>query len=192
MGKKRNAYYIAGHEFTLKNIRYGIHSEETIDFIADLYCDGTLLANVSNEGHGGCTFYYITAEDRQWGEAIASVVSKEIWLTCRTGDVIYHNLGTIADELLEIISVNAEISIHQPEALVFEYARDDKYDPYIKKQALGIPVKDYVRDYPGTLAKKIAELEDAGYRILNTNIPKRIFKAAEEWRSPSLQQTVTK
>ena len=39
----KTTFNLVGHKFTLKNIQYGIHSEETPDFMADLYCDGKFL-----------------------------------------------------------------------------------------------------------------------------------------------------
>lgn len=94
-------FRLAGHTFTLKKVQIcDFMSEETTCFQANLYCDGKLLAQVHNEGHGGATFYYLTADDIDWARQIEAEVRKEVWLVCLTGDIIYHDLGTVADEAL--------------------------------------------------------------------------------------------
>lgn len=89
----KNTLKLAGHTFTLRHIQYGIHSEETIDFYADLFCDGQFLCSCENDGHGGSTFTHCRPETRDRYLKVLEEVGKVVWLTCKTGDIIYHNLG---------------------------------------------------------------------------------------------------
>lgn len=182
---KKNTFCLSGHKFNLKNIQYGIHTEETVDFIADLYCDGKFLCTCENDGHGGATFTHCIPETRDKYFEVLEEVGKEIWLTCLTGDIICYDLGTIADLLIEQNKIVAKL---QRTSLVLR--RPDDYTPvdnHIYHKPLnynGTTVKVYVQDYPGTLAKKIAEVQDMGWEVINTNIPKHIYEAAKEWRDP--------
>jgi len=93
---------IAGHRFHLEEIQKGIHSEETADYIASLYCDNQRLGTVENDGHGGMTFFHAsTFADRDWVENIRKEIEKEILLTCQDGTIIYYHLGDIADQILD-------------------------------------------------------------------------------------------
>ena len=98
--KKNYKMKLAGHTFALAKVRFGIHSEETCDFIADLICDNITIGRVSNEGHGGATDFYAYSDRVAEATAALDDVRKEIWLTCADGTVLYHDLGTVADEVL--------------------------------------------------------------------------------------------
>lgn len=101
MGKNQLTLKLGDHTFGLSDFREGIHSEETIDFMARLTCDGESIATVSNNGHGGSTDYYpYPGVDMQRYWTICEEVSGHVWLTCQDGTEIHHNLGTIADEIL--------------------------------------------------------------------------------------------
>ena len=176
-------FKLAGRTFTLKNVRFGIHSEETADFTANLYCDGKRIAFVSNNGQGGATNVYYAPENRDSAREAEEAVRKEIWLTCNNGTVINHSLSTVADECLCQYERHELISKYQKTALVIE--KSDDWSGNFHLCQLGAAVKIWVQDYPGTLAKKIAELEDKGWTVVNTNIPTRIYKAAKEWRQTS-------
>lgn len=94
-------FKLGGHTFGLSRIRYGIHSEETVDFMADLHYDGRVIACVSNDGHGGATDYYpYPGVDIALYRSVAEEVRKHVWIECLDGRKLYHNLGTIADECL--------------------------------------------------------------------------------------------
>ena len=94
-------YKLGGHTFGLSRIRYGIHSEETIDFMADLHYDGKVIAKVSNDGHGAATDYYpYPGVDMDVFRKVAEDVRRFVWIECKDGTKFYHNLGTIADECL--------------------------------------------------------------------------------------------
>ena len=181
MGK--NTFTLAGYKFTLKNIQYGIHSEETVDFMANLFCDGKLLAEVSNDGHGGSTFAWITAEDHEWGARVASDISKEIWLKCQTGDIIYHDLGTVADETLMLVERNQQVAKLQKNALVLE--KDS--DLYLHTLQLpGMSIREWEKTDPEFLAIKIAQCMDDGWNVVNTNISKKTYTMADRWRHNSM------
>lgn len=46
-------------EITLKNVKHAVFmSQETDCFEASVYIDGKRAGKVSNDGHGGCNFYY--------------------------------------------------------------------------------------------------------------------------------------
>ena len=187
---KKNALRLANHTFELKNIQTcDFMSEETVCFQADLYCDGKFLCYCQNEGHGGPTFTNCTPETKDRYYDIYAEVGNVVWIKCLDGHILYHNLGTVADEVLALIDLNKEVAKYQKNALVFEKNPDDGYDPNLYTQRLNATVKVYVQDYPGTLAKKIAELQDKGYRVLNTNIPDSIYEAAKEWRDPAKKKT---
>lgn len=94
-------FKVGGHTFGLSRVRFGIHSEETIDFMADLFCDGKPIACVSNDGHGGATSCYPHPDaDMEYYRAIRDEVGKYVWLVCRDGTTFFHDLGTVADECL--------------------------------------------------------------------------------------------
>ena len=181
---KKNTISLAGHDFTLKHIQYGIHSEETVDFIADLFCDGKFLCSCENDGHGGMTFTHCTPETRDEYFKVLDEVGKAVWITCDNGTKLYHNLGTIADELLSLIELNKDVAKLQKEALVLRRPEDyDGFDPYLYTRKIGA-IKLFIQDAPGTLAKKIAEAQDDGWDVLNTNIPDDVYEAAKQWRLP--------
>lgn len=92
---------VAGHVFHLEEIQKGIHSEETPDYIASLYCDNKRMGTVENDGHGGMTFFHTSRfADLKWVQEIKDAVEKVVWLTARDGTKIYYHLGDIADQIL--------------------------------------------------------------------------------------------
>lgn len=141
---KKNTFSLAGHKFTLKNIQYGIHSDETVDYMAELYCDGKRLCSCENDGRGGSTFTRRYPETSDEYFKVLEDVGKEVWLHCLTGDVIYYNLGIVADEVLALVELNKEVARLQRDALVLQ--RSESYELYTRK--LGATVKIYVQDYP--------------------------------------------
>lgn len=92
---------VAGHNFRLKDIQFGLHSEETYDFTATLVCNEEVIGTVENEGHGGATdFYPAAGADIAKIRQILDAVRKSIRIRCMNGSVMYHDFGTIADKLL--------------------------------------------------------------------------------------------
>lgn len=92
---------VAGHNFRLKNIQFGLHSEETCDFKATLVCDGQPIGVVENIGQGGPTdFHALEGTDIRKTSDILAEIRKIIWNRCMYGPVMYHDFGTIADKLL--------------------------------------------------------------------------------------------
>lgn len=175
----KNEFKLAGHTFTLKNIKTcDFMSEETVCFEANLYCDGKLLARVSNDGHGGQTNDYITAKDREWALKVEADVRKEVWLVCQTGDIIYHNLGTVADEIQVLIERNKEISRLQKNKLVLDKADGSGWQFYTLK--LSVDVATAVEMSPEKLTELIAKYQSEGWVVVNTNIPDSIYEAAKQ------------
>ena len=130
------------------------------------------------------TFTHCTPETRDKYFQVLEEVGKEVWITCNNGEKLYHNLGTVADELLSIIELNKEVTKLQKDALVLRRPDDyEGYDPYLYTRKIGT-IKLFIQDAPGSLAKKIAEAQDDGWDVLNTNIPENIYEAAKEWRLP--------
>ena len=168
----KNEFKLAGHTFTLKHIQYGIHSEETVDFMADLYCDGKLIAFVENDGHGGSTNAQWNPDHIDFAREMELAVRKEVWLTCQDGTQIYYTLGEVADEVLDITERNKEINRLQKKALVLE--RDG--DIYFSTIKFKSPIKDIIEYYPEEFKKHIQQVKEDGWTIVNTNIPEEFLK----------------
>lgn len=160
-------YKLAGLTFTLKKIRHGIHSEETPDYMADLYCGKDLIAHVSNDGHGGCTFAHWNPEKRELAKQIEERVRKEVWITCDNGDKIYHDLGTVADEIFDLIERNKIIARNQKKGLVLE--KEDEIGFSVRKY--NMTIEEAVARFPEQVKKEIAKYRAEGYTIVNTNLP---------------------
>lgn len=65
-------------KITLKKIRYSEHaSQETNNFVADLYVDGKPFAVASNDGVGGCNMYHrhekYGKDHRTWHEELQNL-----------------------------------------------------------------------------------------------------------------------
>ena len=168
----KNEFKLAGYTFTLKNIRYGIHSEETPDFMANLYCNGKLIAFVENDGHGGSTNAQWNPDHIDFAREVEMAVRKEVWLTCQDGHQIYYTLGEVADEVLDITERNKEINRLQKNALVLE----KEGDIYFSLLKYKMPLKDVIASYPASLIQGIAKARNEGWTIVNTNIPEEFLK----------------
>lgn len=93
-------FALAGHTFHLEEVQEGIHSEETADYVASLYCDGIRIGTVENDGHGGMTtFHASTFADKDYVLTVKSQVEAITRLTCSDGTKIHWYLGDIADEI---------------------------------------------------------------------------------------------
>ena len=175
----KNEFKLAGHTFTLKNVKTcDFMSEETVCYEANLYCDGKLLARVYNEGHGGPTNSNITAKDPDWARKVEADVHKEVWITCQTGDIIYHDLGTVADEVQYQMDRNKEVSRLQKNKLVLDKADGSGWQFYTLK--LSVEVATAVELAPKKLAEQIAKLQSQGWSVVNTNIPQEIYDLANQ------------
>ena len=168
----KNEIKLAGHTFTLKHIQYGIHSEETVDYMADLYCDGKLIASVENDGHGGCSTAHWNHKNLDFAREVELAVRKEVWLTCQDGTQIYYTLGEVADEVLQLTERNKEINRLQKNALVLE----KEGDIYFSLLKYKMPLKDVIASYPASLIQGIAKARNEGWTIVNTNIPEEFLK----------------
>jgi hypothetical protein len=101
--KKMVGINFMSHEFNLKDVRIGIHSEETADFIADLTMDGEVIGRASNDGHGGCTMFYFAdlgseriAELRTLEESLRGAVR----FVYNGKNYHYLGFGELAEEIL--------------------------------------------------------------------------------------------
>jgi hypothetical protein len=168
----KNEIKLAGHTFTLKHIQYGIHSEETVDYMADLYCDGKLIASVENDGHGGCSTAHWNYKNIEFAREVELAVRKEVWLTCQDGTQIYYTLGEVADEVLELTERNKEINRLQKKALVLE--RDG--DIYFSTIKFNFPVEEMVEKFPVMVENAISHAKGKGWTIVNTNIPEEMLR----------------
>lgn len=168
----KNEIKLAGHTFTLKHIQYGIHSEETVDYMADLYCDGKLIAYVENDGHGGCSTAHWNHDNLDFAREVELAVRKEVWLTCQDGTQIYYTLGEVADEVLELTERNKEIDRLQKNSLVLE----KENEIFFSTVKLNMPVTEAVKNWPAELKKAIADAQKDGWTVVNTNIPEEYLR----------------
>ena len=168
----KNEIKLAGHTFALKHIQYGIHSEETVDYMADLYCDGKLIASVENDGHGGCSTAHWNHKNLDFAREVELAVRKEVWLTCQDGTQIYYTLGEVADEVLQLTERNKEINRLQKNALVLE--RDG--DIFFSTIKFNFPVKEMLEKFPDTTKKSIEHAKSKGWTVVNTNIPEEYLR----------------
>ena len=101
--RKTISFTLAGHVFHLENVRYGIHSEETCDYTADLYADGKYLGKASNFGEGGDTDIMPSRKtDFDLLKTVEKDISKEVWLVSKNGHKFHYTLGVIADKILQL------------------------------------------------------------------------------------------
>lgn len=167
----KNEITLAGYKFTLKHIQYGIHSDETVDYMADLYCNGKLIATVENDGHGGCSMARWNHENLELVRQVEQDVRKVVWLTCKDGTELYYTLGQVADDILELTERNKEISRLQKNALVLE--KEDSI--YFSTLKFNNPIKDILAVSPKILEQGIRRAKKDGWTIVNTNIPAELL-----------------
>lgn len=181
-------FELAGHKFTLKKVQIcDFMSEETTAFTAEMYCDGKFLCHCDNEGHGGATRTYCTPETKDRYYDIMTEVGRQVWMRCMDGTVLYHNLGTVADETLFYHLLARDVSRNQKNALVFKKAvenPDDFTSSNLYWKPMGDSIKQMVESNAGLLIAEIVRLQSQGWEVLNTNIPARIYEEAKKWRTP--------
>jgi len=104
MSKRKTIFFtLAGHVFHLENVCYGVHSEETCDYTADLYADGKCLGKASNFGEGGDTDILPSRKtDFALLKTVEKDISKEVWLVSKNGYKFHYTLGVIADKILHL------------------------------------------------------------------------------------------
>ena len=167
-----NAFTLAGLSFTLKKVRYGIHSDETVDYTADLYCGKELIARVSNDGQGGMTRADLNVKNIDFARKVEETVRKEVRFTCQDGTKIHYYLGDVADEALILHEREKEINRLQKKALVLEGPGTDGF--MLRKYKA--PVPDIAAQMPQVIKRDVAESRRRGYTVLNTNIPEELLK----------------
>ena len=105
MAKKKKMVGInfMAHEFNLKDVRIGINSEETADFIADLTMDGEVIGRASNDGHGGSTMFYFADLGRERIDGLRVIeneVRKCVRFVYEKKNFYYLGFGELAEEIL--------------------------------------------------------------------------------------------
>lgn len=109
MNKKETTFALAGHTFSLKDVQYGIHSEETCDYIADIYADDKHIGEASNDGHGGMTFVRgCPQENIKFAEQVRKDVEAQTRFVCNDGTKIHWYLGNVADMILILMEKEKE------------------------------------------------------------------------------------
>ena len=190
----------------LKSIYHSVQlSEETEAFTANLYINGVHAGYAKNEGHGGNTDYY--AKDEKGRELI------------RQAEEYCKNLPPIeypADKYMHAFSVNMDLE-HYIDDLLNKYVEKKetaKFNAKLDKSMLkgivyGVPNQSfwaitYIVPLVNVLAhpkgpltvlqtikdKVLPKLKD-GNKLLNTNIPESIIKAAglkeDQYVKPTIQ-----
>lgn len=100
MNKKDTTLAFAGHTFSLKDVQFGIHSEETCDFVADLYADGMFIGQAANHGHGGMTLVNGFPGEKTFSEKVRKDVEAQTRYVCNNGTKVHWYLGDVADMIL--------------------------------------------------------------------------------------------
>ncbi|OJZ06431.1 MAG: hypothetical protein BGP15_04075 [Sphingobacterium sp. 40-24] len=190
----------------LKSIYHSAQlSDETEAFTANLYINGVHAGYAKNEGHGGNTDYY--AKDEKGRELI------------RQAEEHCKNLPPIeypADKYMDAFSVDMDLE-HYIDQQLYKYIEKKeaaKFNAKLNKTMLkgivyGVPDQSYgsitfnlplvnVLAHPKgpqtvlqTIKDKILPKLNDGNKLLNTNIPESIIKAAglkeEQYVKPTIQ-----
>ena len=171
-------FALAGHTFTIKNIRRGIHTEETPDYKADLYADDKYLGEASNTGHGGMT-RVVTMSDRTdyelWGQ-IEKEIEAITKYTCQDGTKITWRLGDVADELYYLKAPKKStrkkgmkkfrVGVYLPLSYYTEvYAKnEEEAKETALEEALQTPFNDWDDDFSKATAEVIDDPNAPGLR----------------------------
>ena len=187
-------------EITLKNVQYLERgSQETYNFVADIYVNGKLAGYASNDGHGGSNSLH-PAYDAKDFEA-AKKLFNEAEFYCKALPPIISKYAN-EDGSDHIFSYDNDLSNYVDE-LFTEWLRakdSKKFQAKIQKECIsrvvignssqfssfGWPrftIADMVTKHDTvlieTLKKRVSEGKiNADNRILNTNIPAYILKSA--------------
>lgn len=130
-------------------------SQETLNFKADLYDEGKLIAHVSNDGHGGCNMTYpakgLTHEDIAY---INNIDAEVVILTAAERELWKRTHQT---KHFAVFKVNSNGSD--------EYALFNGIKGYSFAKA-----KKKFSNYQQVIDKWSKQIEDEGWTILNTNL----------------------
>lgn len=159
----------------LKNIKVNLtFSQETVNFVADLFVNGVKVAACENNGCGGSTSYYPYPDKRD--------MLREVENFCKTLPKITY--GTTSwDNSLEC----------QIDSIIDEYVNNKEKQKFVKKLNKdmnkgicygsdvsynmifwkGRTIDELLKFEQGKLviAKKVKQLQEEGKNVLNTNIP---------------------
>lgn len=157
----------------LKNVKFSEwNSEETNNFQAVVYLDGIKSGIAYNHGHGGSTDVDpINSDFEQWRKLLyycQEVAKKEE----------YYETFTIIDLLFEQWLENKDKARLQKEFNKGLCYTKDEANGYrimsFKRGGKAVLLSDMLEDIVGRthLRKSLRELENLGYKILNTNLNK--------------------
>lgn len=121
----------------LKKIKFGPGSQETTQFVGELYCDGKLVADVSNDGGGGSHMYYpIEGMHKKLEEIKQYAIKQE--------PKGFEQLDGLVNEMLDDFNIQRQIKKFMTNSIVIgipgkpESIRTLRYNMPIKK-ILAIP-----------------------------------------------------
>lgn len=151
----------------LKNVRLGIHSEETTDYKATLFVDGVAAALVSNTGHGGQTDIFkldkeLVEQAEQYAKTLPPVIVDGLTLDM--------TLDFWCDQAAE-----QEVLMRNVRRLQKNFLVLDNGEKWITKGWKGHPIKQMLELYLPTVRKAISEAKAQGFKVLNENIPAELL-----------------
>lgn len=167
-------------DIKLKSVKVNMSfSEETINFMADLFVNGVKVAYCRNDGRGGCTDYSAYPDMK--------VLLKETEDYCKTlpnivyGDSSWENsLESQIDEIIDVYINDREVKrfnnkLKRNMLKGLCYGTDTNYSTITWNH---YNIEKLLERPDGKLAikKKIKEITSKGKTILNTNIPAELFQ----------------
>ena len=171
-------FTLAGHTFQIKNIRRGIHTEETPDYKADLWADGKYLGEASNNGHGGMT-RIATMSDRTdydlWHK-VETDIEKVTKFIGRNDTKYPWHLGEVADELYFLNMPKKttpkkglkkfKVGVYLPLSYMTEVwaKNEEEAKETALEEALQTPFNDWDDDYSKAYAELIHDPNAPGLR----------------------------
>lgn len=167
-------------KFELKNIKVNLtFSQETINFIADLFVDGIKVASCENIGCGGSSSYCPYPGKRD--------LLMEVEKYCKTLPKVTYGTMTWENSLE-----------YQIDSIIDEYVNNKEKQKFVKKlnkdmnkgicygsetqytmiSWKGRTVEDLLKFEQGkkVVANKVKELKARGENVLNTNIPTDVLE----------------
>lgn len=160
-------------------------SEETLMFKADVYVNGKKCAYASNDGRGGCTFYNAYSHElrsllKEAEDFMSKKPSRFVNYSGRTIE-IKSSIENWIDDVVTNIHNNKEraklkrkMDKDMINNLVYTKDIDTGYKMIGWKN---LTIEQMLNRVDGrlTIRKKVEELVNEGYTIMNTNLPKDNF-----------------
>ena len=99
--RPKSSLIIAGYQWRLVDVRFGIHTEETTDYTGVLTCNGERIATVVSNGKGGITECFpINKDDLERIDQIHKKVTMQRWTKTPWGRDLYYDFDIIAEQCL--------------------------------------------------------------------------------------------